>query len=282
LLKVIGDLELFRLGVITDEISRDVEKAIKVAESLELDCIELRQCWNKNVKDLADSDLRRIRRLAKNSGLEIACIASPFFKCHLTIETEVMEHLRFLNRLIEITKFFDAELLRGFAFWTVQNKDEYWDDVIELLKEPVDRCRSEGVIYALENEAATFVATGADAEKVVKSIRSRGLGVTWDPGNAYCAGEKPYPDGYLKIKDYMVHMHVKDAVKDERSGKYRFVAVGSGEIDYRGHLEALVRDGFDGCLSIETHYRLPNDGEASTRETVEGLRRILTELGVNI
>ena len=271
---------MFRLGVITDEISRDVGKAVKVARSLKLECVELRGCWNKNIKDLTDLELRRVRRIVKDADLEVVCIASPFFKCNITKEREVKEHLRFLRRLTEITKFFDAELLRGFAFWSTGNPEKYWEKIVELLSEAVDVCKSEGVIYALENEAATFVATGDDARRMVEAVGSRSIGVTWDPGNSFCAGETPYPDGYLKARDYMVHMHVKDAVRDEESGRCRFVAIGTGEIDYKGQMKALIEDGYDGCISIETHYRLPNDGERSTKETLNGLLKILKELDI--
>ena len=271
---------MFRLGVITDEISRDIGKAVKVARSLKLECVELRGCWNKNVKDLTDLELRKIRRIVKDADLEVVCIASPFFKCNITKEREVKEHLRFLRRLTEITKFFDAELLRGFAFWSTGSPEKYWEKIVELLSEAVDICKSEGVIYALENEAATFVATGDEARRIVEAVGSRSMGVTWDPGNSFCAGETPYPDGYLKARDYMVHMHVKDAVRDEESGRYRFVAIGTGEIDYKGQMKALIEDGYDGCVSIETHYRLPNNGERSTRETLNGLLKILKELDI--
>ena len=271
---------MFRLGVITDEISRDVGKAVKVARSLKLECVELRGCWNKNVKDLTDLELRRVRRIVKDADLEVVCIASPFFKCNITKEREVKEHLRFLRRLTEITKFFDAELLRGFAFWSTGSPEKYWEKIVELLSEAVDVCKSEGVIYALENEAATFVATGDEARRIVEAVGSRSIGVTWDPGNSFCAGETPYPDGYLKARDYMVHMHVKDAVRDGESGRCRFVAIGTGEIDYKGQMKALIEDGYDGCVSIETHYRLPNNGERSTRETLNGLLKILKELDI--
>jgi len=273
---------MFKLGVITDEISRDVGKAIEVAGSLRLECIELRGCWNKNVKDLTDMELRKIRRLAKDAGLEVVCIASPLFKCNLTEESEVKEHLRFVRRLTEITKFFDAELLRGFAFWSTGSLDDYWEEIIERLKEAVDICKSEGVIYALENEAATFVATGEDAKKTVTAVGSKGIGITWDPGNSFCAGETPYPDGYLKARDHMVHVHLKDAVRDEESGRPKFVAIGTGEIDYKGQMKALLNDGYNGCVSIETHYRLPNDGEKSTRETLNGLLKVLEDLGIKV
>ncbi|RJS75312.1 hypothetical protein CW712_04830 [Candidatus Bathyarchaeota archaeon] len=83
---------MFKLGVITDEISQNVEKAVEVSTQLGLDCIELRGCWNKNIKDLTDLGVRRIKQLAASASLEVVCLASPFFKCHITNQTEVQEH----------------------------------------------------------------------------------------------------------------------------------------------------------------------------------------------
>jgi len=271
---------MFRLGVITDEISLDVERAVEVAEELSVDCIELRGCWNKNVKDLTDDEVKRIRRIVESAGLEVVCIASPLFKCDITKEDEVKEHLGFLRRVVEITKLFDAEIVRGFAFWSVEKPDQYWNRVIERLREAAEICEDEGVILALENEPATFVGTGSEAKNVLEAVGSKSLRLVWDPGNAFCAGEVPYPDGYLQVRDYMVHMHLKDGVRDGETGKVRFVAVGSGEIAYEEQFKALIEDGYNGCVSIETHYRIGNSGEESTRETYAGLREVLKRLNL--
>ena len=271
---------MFTLGVITDEISLDVEKAIGVAEELRLDYIELRGCWEKNVKDLTDPDIQRIKKTAKSAGLGVVCIASPFFKCSITDKDEVSEHLGFLPRVVEIAKQFDAEIVRGFAFWSAGNLGQYWTAVVERLAEAADICKSEGVILALENEPATFVGTGREARAAVEAVGSKSLRLVWDPGNAFCAGEVPYPDGYLQARDYMVHMHLKDAVRYKHSGKVRFVAVGAGEIDYEGQFEALIEHGYSGCVSIETHYRIHDDGEKSTRESHAGLESVLKRLNL--
>jgi len=80
----------------------------------------------------------------------------------------------------------------------------------------------------------------------------------------------------------MVHMHVKDATVDPVTGRPKFVAVGKGEIDYAGQFRALVDNGYEGCVSIETHYQLLGSGEKSTRETWEGIRGILRRLNITI
>ncbi|MBS7614648.1 sugar phosphate isomerase/epimerase [Candidatus Bathyarchaeota archaeon] len=255
-----------------------MKKAISVAKELGLDCIELRGCWNKNIKDLTNAEVQKIKAMAKRSGLKVVCISSPFFKCNVTNEKEVKEHLKFLPRVIEITKLFDSKIVRGFAFWSVKNPGQYWNAVIENLREAAEKCNEEGVVLALENEYSTLVGTGKESKKAIEEVGSKNLRLVWDPGNAFCAGEVPYPDGYLNARDYMVHMHLKDAVRDKKTGEVRFVAVGSGEIDYEGQFEALKKDKYNGCASIETHYRINNDGEKSTRETYNGLKQILNNL----
>jgi len=273
-------MKMFRLGVITDEISPDVEKSLNVAKELGMNYIELRQCWNKNIKDLTDAEINRIKRIAGSAGLEVVCIASPFFKCNITNEAEVKNHLHFLRRLIEIAKSFDTEIIRGFAFWSTGSPDQYWNRIIEKLREATDICKSEGEILALENEPATFIGTGKEAKNILKEVGSESLRLVWDPGNAFCAGEVPYPDEYLQARDHVAHMHLKDALRDRGTGKIKIVAVGSGEIDYEGQFKALIKDNYSGCLSIETHYRIQNDGEKSTRETYAGLKRILKKLKI--
>jgi len=256
----------------------DVEKAISVANELGLDCIELRGCWNKNIKDLTNVEVQKIKAMAKRAGLKVVCISSPFFKCNIINEKEVKEHLEFLSRVIEITKLFDSKIVRGFAFWALKNPSPYWNTVIENLREAADKCGEEGVVLALENEHSTFVGTGKESKKAIEKAGSKNLRLVWDPGNAFCAGDVPYPDGYLHARNYVVHMHLKDAVRDKNTGEVRFVSVGSGEIDYKGQFEALQKDKYTGCVSIETHYRINNDGEKSTRETCIGLRKILHSL----
>jgi len=271
---------MFKLGVITDEISQDVERAAAVSKEMGLDCIELRGCWGKNIKDLTNAEVQRIKKIAKAAELQVICLASPFFKCTIANEAEVKEHLDFLPRLAEMTKLFDADIIRGFAFWSTENPAQHWEKAIMKLREAADICEDEGIMLALENEHATLVGTGREARMAVDAVGSKSLRIVWDAGNAFCAGEIPCPEGYLQVRGDTVHVHVKDAVRDMATGKIRFVAVGTGEIDYRSQFKALREDGYEGCVSIETHYRIQNDGEKSTRETCASLRGLLKTLNL--
>jgi sugar phosphate isomerase/epimerase len=107
---------------------------------------------------------------------------------------------------------------------------------------------------------------------MVRDINSPSLLATWDPCNALGLGEVPYPDGYREVRGLFRHMHVKDMRKNPATGKFQYVPVGQGAIDYRGQFKALRNDGYDGTMSIETSYVRPDkDKLEATRECLDGL-----------
>ena len=135
------------------------------------------------------------------------------------------------------------------------------------------------MILLVENEMACNIATSKELGRLVRDINSPHLRGNWDPANAAALGEIPYPAGYREVRGLFAHMHIKDLRMDPQTGQAIWARVGDGLVDYRGLLKAVREDDFDGVLSLETHYRRP-DGNAleSSRESLEGLRRIIREV----
>ena len=67
-------------------------------------------------------------------------------------------------------------------------------------------------------------------------------------------GIAPFPNGYRLLKEKIVHIHLKDALRLGYEGKPACVPMGEGEINYWGHLKALKEDGYNGYISLETHW----------------------------
>jgi hypothetical protein len=57
--------------------------------------------------------------------------------------------------------------------------------------------------------------------------------------------------------------------------------VGSGMVNWVGQLQDLERDDFRYGLSLETHWRGAGTPEASTRISMDGLRKTLTRAGIS-
>jgi sugar phosphate isomerase/epimerase len=110
--------------------------------------------------------------------------------------------------------------------------------------------------------------------QILRSIDHPALGANWDPGNAFFAGDQPFPSGYEALKGLVRHIHFKDAMRDP-SGECHFVL--DGQIDWAGQIQALAADGYSGYLSIETHAR---PKVASARYTLQRLRSLMSAAGV--
>jgi L-ribulose-5-phosphate 3-epimerase len=124
-------------------------------------------------------------------------------------------------------------------------------------------------------------ATGEEAAAVLNAIPTRNFMLNWDPGNAAAIGSVPYPEGYrLLPKKRIGHCHCKDVIR-KPDGKYDWAPVGGGIVDWTGQLQALHRDGFQFGLSLETHWRGGGSAEASTRKSMEGLKKTLAKVGLS-
>ena len=249
---------MFKIGIVGDEVSQDFQNVVDFATEFNLAAIEIRSVWEKPPQALTPCDIDEMRRILDGTGIQIIGIASPFFKCDIDDIKEREAHVGILQACIKLAKAFDANLIRTFAFWRTDNVERRWDEIVSAYDEPVRIAENEGIILGLENEASTLLATAKLTERFVREIDSPNVRAVWDPANEIHAeglGESPYPDGYERLKHAMVHVHVKDADKNSETGKMESVAVGVGLVDWQSQLQALIDDGYNGCLSLETHWR---------------------------
>jgi L-ribulose-5-phosphate 3-epimerase len=267
---------MFKIGVVTDEISDNLEEAIGIAKSWGLEYIELHRVWEKNICDVDEATLSRIIRMLRESGLTVTNIDSLTLRCSLDDDEEYSQHIKHLLRSIEIAPLFDTNVVRLFSFWKEENVEEKWEKIFEKMELPVKIAEREGVILGFENVSSGNIGTSDDLERLFRRFESPNLKLIWDPGNAYAAGEKtPFPDGYEKIKDRIIHVHVKDAVFDEQ-GERLWKPIGQGEVDYKGQLEALHRDNYQGVIALETHCASASGSKAEgTKESLDGLMEII-------
>lgn len=264
-----------RLGVITDEISEDFEHALSVCADLGISDIEVRSIWGKSVVEHDDETIDSIAKMIAAGGFSVSCIASPFLKCHISGDGEAIgrthsasettreQQWDILARSLEIAAHLNAPIVRTFSFWRIEDPESARDDILDTLHEATERTRSAGKLLGLENEHACNIATGEEALWYLDRITDPTLGLIWDPGNQAAHGTVPFPAGYECIKDRIHHVHLKDAT--HLGEPTEFTVIGRGVVDYSAHFRVLRDDGYDGVLSLETHFQQDGDRETGTR-----------------
>ena len=287
----------FRLAVINDEITQDFELACKiVAQDFALQWIELRSMWNKNVTDLTPKEVADAQKILQQHHLRVTDIASPLFKTdwpgaprspesttrdqfHADVDPNAQEQL--LEHCIALAKFFSTDRIRCFDYWRLTDVRPYREAINAKLRKAAERCASEKIILLLENEMSCNTATGEEAAALLQAIPNENFMLNWDPGNAAALGSTPFPTGYeLLPKQRIGHCHAKDVTRSA-DGKYDWQPVGGGTVDWVGQFRAFLRDGYHHAVSLETHWHGAGTPEASTRVSMDGLRKALASAGAH-
>lgn len=256
-----------KLAIITDEVSQDLDTAIRFAQDFQLDGIEVRSMFGRAFKDLTKSDLSDIAQGAKDAGLAIAGAASPVFKCDLDSETQIADHIELFKRSVEAAQILGTDIVRVFAFLR-RSHPATSDDLKRAAShfpKLLDIVRGTGIRVGLENEASCIVASGPETKEFLSHLPvDPQLTVVWDPCNViYLSGTNdPVKDDYPVIADRVGHVHFKDAKRDGSNPAPTCLELGTGEIDFIGQLKALKARGYNAWVALETHWRtVPLDAE---------------------
>ncbi len=272
-----------RLGVTSDEISNDLEVALRLLQSFGLGWVELRKVWGQNVTELSLEDCKRARALMDRYKVRLSVLDTAMYKCDLPgLPSGRKEDYPFdgqdavLARALERAPILGTRFIRIFSFWrpSAAALDEPgFKRVVEHLSKASDKARAAKATLLLENVNGANVETSVEAARLLAAIPSPAFGLAWDPNNAYCGKETPFPDGYRALDRKRIHhIHLRDAGWDPETKKCKWLPVGKGQVDNLGLLRALAKDRFPGTLTLETHYARPDGNkELATRESLQGL-----------
>lgn len=263
-----------KLGVITDGISRDFEHALNVMAEYGLRYPELQFVWDREVGDHDAGQVARIKTLLEQHDMEVSCISRHNFGGLPVLQTEIgdttfEDHVSGLRRCIALAKTLGTNIVRimgckkemilfgynGAEDWIVTAGA--WDKLVKLMAVPVQIAEEEGVTLVVETGNNAMITSGFLARKLIDELGSSHLKLLWDiPNTMYCT-DIPFPDAYNEIRDYIGHIHIKDAKADIARATVGFYPLGEGDV--APYLEpianALKRDGYAGAISYESVYR---------------------------
>lgn len=287
-------MSTFKLSVFSDEITHDFGRALEIAaKEFGLNYVELRILWGKNIMVLDAKEIAEARRLLERYKLRVSSIAGPLFKVDwkgapiskfsqrdtFGADFTFEQQAEVLERGLELARVFNTDRLRCFDFWRLDDPAPYRAAMDAKLSEAASQAGRRGLTLVMENEYACNTATGAEAARTLAAVKSPHFKLNWDPGNSAFRAETPYPDAYRLLPiDRIGHVHCKDVVRGE-DGKFAWMAMGRGFIDYVGQFRALKSDGYSGAVVLETHWRGASTPEESTRQSMAGMKELLRRAG---
>lgn len=287
---------MIRISIVTDELSADPETALELASQWGIHDFELRGFFAERVPLLTAYQLRHLGLVLEDFGARVVALSPGLFKmpypaqeparwsftCLDAGSFESWESARrlfdshmqeILPRSLEMANELGARTVVCFGFHRGGAPAGLPPaEVVDGLGAAAEKAAGAGITLALETEEGFWADSGARTRWVVEQVDHPALRVNWDPGNAYCAGEQPFPDGYAALRGLIQHVHFKDA-RRRADGSHEYVT--RGEIDWPGQVRALVQDGYDGFISIETHMR---PKVASAKASLDRLSALIAEV----
>ena len=230
--------------------------------------------------DLSEAEQPRIRSLWADTGLVIVGLgastrfSAPDADARQTQEEQLRQYLRLARALdVPYVRTFGGDVAPGHTI------DETIDWLAGSLANVMDEAEAQGVTVLLETHDA--FCRGQEVARVLAKVDHPRLKAVWDVHHPYRKGES-IEETWQFIGERTAHVHIKDA-RLKPDGDWQLVLLGEGEVPNKAVVDLLIREGYNGFLSVEWEKKwhpeieepevaLPQHA-AVLREWMEGHRR---------
>jgi sugar phosphate isomerase/epimerase len=224
------------------------ERVIEKAAAFGYDALEWRGGSDGHVPPtLPAQRLADLRRQQDAAGLQaLAVTAYTSFVSDSEAERQAaLDHLR---EHCDIAAMLGAGYVRAFLNENqpVDEPARYYDRLAASLRRAADYAADVGVNIAIEPHDE-FIRSATIAP-LLERLPHPALGVIWDIGNTYAAGET-LDEGQQLLGPRLSYVQVKDG--RGRGRAWRLTRLGEGEAPVPEAIRRLVAEGYDGAFSFE-------------------------------
>lgn len=152
-------------------------------------------------------------------------------------------------------------------------------DAIALFHQGLDRVIPEaerlGIKILIEPEPDLLLERTAEFKPFITDIASPAVGLNFDIGHFFCAGENP-STAFEALFAWIGHVHIED-IAPNRTHKH--LIAGHGAIDFKHVFDTMHRLGYTGDISLEL-YPYTDRPEDAGRESLAYLQPLLEASGL--
>ena len=268
-----------RLSIISDEISRDPMTAAELAAGWGIPHLELRMFYGTRApRGMSAGDIELVGKAAGTFGLDVPSISPGLFKVRPD-DAQIEDHRGELRvQCLDMAEMLGASTMVIFPYIRPERddpEDQWPEEMVRDFQETAELAAERGITVAVENEPICYAATGQSLARLLDEIDRDNCGANWDPANHLAYRREDFRAGYEALGDRIVHVHVKDHAFEDEDTR-RICPPGEGEVHWEGQVRALVAEGYDGLMVLETHF---TPKVASSRACTEAILRILDDAG---
>jgi sugar phosphate isomerase/epimerase len=129
----------------------------------------------------------------------------------------------------------------------------------------------------IEPEPDLLMENTAEFKLFIKDVKSKRVGLNFDIGHFYCAGENPAA-AFEDLFEWIGHVHIEDIAPTRA---HAHLIAGHGDIRFSEVFDTMARLGYRDHISLELYPYVDTPEEAG-RESLAYLKPIFAQAGLNI
>lgn len=279
---------LDHISVITDEMAPTPAGAIDFAHKYGLKWVELRNVPGSkgHYGSIPEAEAKQAAKEFADAGLKVSFLNTPMYKITLPgvdpvlrrpetpearqkriarAETEYGRRKEDFEKAFRNAHIYGVDKIRVFTFLRTAEPRKHFQQIADILGECTEWAAKEKINILFENETSCNVVTCDEVRDFLKMMPQKNFAFNWDPLNGAALKEVVYPDGYklLPLKRVLnVQVKGKSLLDPDQ------------RLDWPGIFSSLAKDGYKGCVGLETHYFDGTMFEKSDKSLQE-IKRIL-------
>ncbi len=139
----------------------------------------------------------------------------------------------------------------------------------------IPKAQELGVQLLIEPEPNLLMERTAEIKPFVSEIQAPAVGINFDIGHFYCAGEDPAA-AFEELFPWVGHIHIEDIAPTR---EHHHLIAGLGAIDFPSVFKAMKQAGYEHDMSLEL-YPYTDRPEAAGQESLAHLLPLLREAGL--
>ncbi len=283
---------MFLTGL-ADEAGSNIDVQIKATKEIGWENIEARNVEvdgfpTANLHEIPEEAFEIVVGKLQDAGVKINCFGSTIANWGKKIDEPFDSSWGEAQRSVKRMERLGTKQVRVMSFAIREGEDQMEDERFRRLRELVKLFGDSGMTVVHEN-CMNYGGMGWPyTQKLLENVP--GLKLVFDTGNPVFNPDytKPEPrprqdpwEFYEHVKDEIVHVHVKDLIFDTEKQDATYTFPGEGQAKVREILTDMIKNGYDGGISIEPHMavvfhdaNVTSDAEAQYNNYVEYGKRM--------
>lgn len=260
--------EKIMISGFADEISDNLNTQVESLKKLGISYVEMRGVNGNNLIYHDDKKVSEIKKILDDNGIKLSSLGSPLGKIGITDAFE--PHFDAFKRACEVAHKMECKNIRLFSYYLPENCSpaDYENEVFERTSKFVDYAKKNDIILLHENEKGIYGEKAFECKKLMEEFFCDNFKAIFDFAN-FVQCRQDTIEAYKMLKKYVAYIHVKDAKWENGD----VVPAGYGDGNVSAILDDLIKDGYEGFLSLEPHLfnfagfdSLEKDGKSMKKE----------------